>query len=201
MLQCIENKLFTIQRLAMHTSFDRRLLLASTGAAALLLVGCGSAPKRSVSRSSNTRSAIRQTVPSIAVVNPISLPAKLREEAVMRTILTLDTPYRYGGNTPEGGFDCSGLMQYALSQITNRPLPRTTQQWASVSRPVGDLNALRRGDFVFFNTTGRSFSHMGLFVGNGEFIHAPSSGGTVRKARIDNVYWAPRFDGGRTVFA
>ena len=79
-------------------------------------------------------------------------------------------------------------------------LPRTTAQWAQFSNPVGS-RSLQRGDFVFFNTLGARYSHMGIFVGNGQFVHAPSSGGTVQRVRMDNTYFAKRFTEARSIFA
>ena len=116
-----------------------------------------------------------------------------------RALLAVNVPYSYGGNTLEGGFDCSGLVQYVFSGFAGRALPRSTAQWARASLPR-DVGQLQRGDLVFFNTSGASFSHMGIYIGNRQFIHAPSSGGVVRTDRIDSSYFAPRFDGGRTVF-
>ena len=118
---------------------------------------------------------------------------------LQRAFALLGTPYRWGGSSPDGGFDCSGLVQYVFSGFAGRALPRSTAQWARASLPR-DIGLLQRGDLVFFNTSGTSFSHMGIYLGNRQFVHAPSSGGVVRTDRIDSSYFAPRFDGGRTVF-
>ena len=131
-------------------------------------------------------------------VNPLALDSDLREALLARTMLVVNTPYTYGGNNPEGGFDCSGLIQWAVSGIHANRLPRTTAQWAQASTPVS--RGLERGDFVFFNTLGGAYSHMGIFVGNGQFVHAPSSGGTVQRVRMDNVYFAKRFTEARSIF-
>ncbi len=114
-------------------------------------------------------------------------------------MLVVNTPYTYGGNTPEGGFDCSGLVQYALQGITDQRLPRVTSQWATVSSVI-DRSDLQRGDFVFFNTSGGRYSHMGIYVGGERFVHAPSSGGIVRVVGLDNPYFRKRFTEARTVF-
>ncbi len=116
-------------------------------------------------------------------------------------MLVVNTPYRWGGNTPDGGFDCSGLVHYVFSDLRGASrLPRSTAQWAAVTVPVDEAR-LQRGDLVFFNTSGAPFSHMGIYVGQGQFVHAPSSGGTVRKERVTSRYFAPRYQGGRRVFA
>lgn len=130
----------------------------------------------------------------------LSLDGDLRESLLARTMLVVNTRYTYGGNSPEGGFDCSGLIQWAVGGITEIRLPRTTSQWAQASNPVGERD-LMRGDFVFFNTLGGRYSHMGIFVGNGQFVHAPSSGGTVQRVRMDNAYFAKRFTEARSIFS
>ena len=135
---------------------------------------------------------------SVRPANALSLDAELRESLLARTMLVVNTPYTYGGNSPEGGFDCSGLIQWAVGGITETRLPRTTSQWAQASNPVGGRD-LMRGDFVFFNTLGRSYSHMGIYLGDGKFIHAPNSRGKVRVDRMDSRYYADRFEGARTL--
>lgn len=157
-------------------------------AAAALLAGCSSAPRKGAGPAQ---------APAPLALN---LDGELREALLARTMLVVNTPYTYGGNSPEGGFDCSGLIQWAVGGITANRLPRTTAQWAQFSNPVGS-SSLQRGDFVFFNTLGARFSHMGIFVGNGQFVHAPSSGGTVQRVRMDNVYFAKRFTEARSIFA
>ncbi len=205
----IKNKKMSFQRFGVSTLFrfphtsepppalSRRLLLAGLGAAGgMLLAGCSAPPRRQ----STARGRLRTTLPDVAVRNPLQLSPDYREEAVARAMLALNTPYTYGGNTLEGGFDCSGLVQYVFTGFAARGLPRTTAQWAGASLPLADVDRLQRGDLVFFNTSGRSFSHMGIHVGNRQFVHAPSSGGTVRIDRMDSGYFGPRFDGGRSVF-
>ena len=137
--------------------------------------------------------------PQVRPENPEAANAVL-----MRAIGLVGTPYRYGGNTPDGGFDCSGLVHYVYGRVVEgtaaaRRLPRSTVQWAAASWPVDEAQ-LQRGDLVFFNTSGAPFSHMGIFVGGGQFVHAPSTGGTVRKDALDSRYFGPRYLGGRSVF-
>ncbi|WOP17027.1 C40 family peptidase [Ottowia sp. SB7-C50] len=113
-------------------------------------------------------------------------------------MLLVNTPYRYGGNTPEGGFDCSGLVHYVFGQVAARGarLPRSTAQWAAATLPVDEAR-LQRGDLVFFNTSGAAFSHMGIYVGGGQFVHAPSTGGDGAQGRGEwAVFWAAVFGGG-----
>ena len=177
---------------------DRRTALA-LGLAALL-AGCASAPapRTPVAVGSSGRRA--PTAPMAPTKPPLDLDPAEREAAVAQAMLLVNTPYTYGGNTPRGGFDCSGLIQYVIRQVSgeNR-LPRSTAQWAAASVPVPD-DEMQRGDLVFFNT-GAPFSHMGLYVGGEQFVHAPSTGGTVRKVSLDNRYFAARYMGARRVFA
>jgi cell wall-associated NlpC family hydrolase len=97
-------------------------------------------------------------------------------------------PYRYGGAGPASGFDCSGLVQFSYRQAGVR-LPRSTEQQLVSSRPVS-RSRLRRGDLLFFDQEGRKNSHVGIYLGGGRFVHAPSSGKRVRTDRLDAPYWA-----------
>ncbi len=173
----------------------RRLLLLTAAATAAVLAGCASSGKRS----SSAAAVPKARGGGVPAVNPLALSSDLREALLARTMLVVNTPYTYGGNNPEGGFDCSGLIQWAVAGIHASRLPRTTAQWAQASSPVN--RDLQRGDFVFFNTLGGRYSHMGIFVGNGQFVHAPSSGGTVQRVRMDNPYFAKRFTEARSIFA
>ena len=101
-------------------------------------------------------------------------------------------PYRYGGNTPKGGFDCSGLIAYVYHKAAGIKLPRTIELMSSKGRSI-DNQSPAPGDLIFFNTMGEKYSHAGIYVGQGRFVHAPSAGGTVRLEQIENPYWAARF--------
>jgi cell wall-associated NlpC family hydrolase len=181
----------------------RRPFLLWALSASALLAGCSSAPPRSARQEGGQRTA-GGTGPSPRVdtgVVPVNLglSGELREALYARVMLVVNTPYTYGGNTPEGGFDCSGLIQYAIQGITTRRLPRTTAQWAGVSAEI-DRGDLQRGDFVFFNTMGARYSHMGIYAGNNQFVHAPSSGGVVKTVSLANPYFSRRFTEARTIF-
>ena len=112
-----------------------------------------------------------------------------RANAVLfRAIGLVGTPYRYGGNTPEGGFDCSGLIGYVFHDAAGLRLPRSTAQMAALDRPKVSRDRLAPGDIVFFGRRGR-VDHAGIYVGEGRFVHAPSTGGTVRLDALDGHYW------------
>ena len=104
--------------------------------------------------------------------------------------------YRFGGTTPERGLDCSGLVRYVFQQVTGVTLPRTSQELSRLGEkvPVSDLMP---GDLVFFNTRQLQFSHVGIYLGENRFIHAPRKGGEVEIVVLSKAYWQKRFDGAR----
>mgnify|MGYP001613039936 FL=1 len=110
----------------------------------------------------------------------------------------LDVAYQFGGSNPEAGLDCSGLVQLVYKNALGVNLPRTAADIAAAARPVSKAQ-LQAGDLVFFKTSERSFSHVGIYLGGEQFIHAPSSRGKVRVESMNNSYFAPRFEGGRSL--
>ena len=104
--------------------------------------------------------------------------------------------YRYGGETPERGLDCSGLIRYVFQQVTGVTLPRTAKEMSRIGTRV-ELADLRVGDLVFFNTRRFAFSHVGLYLGDDQFIHAPRRGREVEITTISSAYWQTHFDGAR----
>ena len=107
----------------------------------------------------------------------------------------IGVPYRAGGTTPRG-FDCSGFVQYVYRQ-NGIELPRSAEDQFRMGRRIS-VHAARPGDLVFFRTSGRRISHVGIYNGNGRFIHAPSTGGHVEYASMDNIYWNRRVVGAAT---
>jgi hypothetical protein len=95
------------------------------------------------------------------------------------------------GNTPAGGFDCSGLVVYVAYRAKGLKLPRTVVEMSRFGKEV-EVDQRLPGDLIFFNTTGHPFSHVGIYVGKNRFVHAPSEGGTVRIESLLSSYWAPR---------
>ena len=110
----------------------------------------------------------------------------------------MGVPYVRGGNTAEGGFDCSGFVRAMYEQTVGLILPRNAAQQAKATEVI-DKQDLQPGDLVFFNTMRRAFSHVGIYVGDGKFIHAPRSGAQVRVEDMGVAYWARRFNGARRV--
>jgi len=137
-------------------------------AAGLLLAGCGTAP------------AARSSAYA-------RLSAEQSSDIAIHALGLVGTPYRFGGNTPEGGFDCSGLIGYVYNSRAGVAPPRTVALLSGfgASVPEGEL---RTGDLVVFG--GGRPTHAGIYVGEGRFVHAPSSGGTVRLDHLRSRYWA-----------
>ncbi len=123
-----------------------------------------------------------------------------REEISIEAMGLIGIPYRWGGNTPDSGFDCSGLVRYVVARAADVDLPRTTVDMSRRGDSI-EPDEIAPGDLIFFNTTGRPHSHVGIYVGKLRFVNAPSTGGTVRLDYLTNPYWAKRFDGIRRVAA
>jgi hypothetical protein len=104
--------------------------------------------------------------------------------------------YRYGGETPETGLDCSGLVRYVFQNVTGVTLPRTAREMSRVGDRIS-LHDLEPGDLVFFNTRRFAFSHVGIYLGDNRFIHAPARGREVEIATFDKRFWQKRFNGAR----
>ncbi|MES2424487.1 MAG: C40 family peptidase [Pseudomonadota bacterium] len=110
----------------------------------------------------------------------------------------LGVPYKRGGTSVETGFDCSGFVRAMYERSIGLLLPRRAEQQAAATQQISATD-LRPGDLVFFNTMRRAFSHVGIYVGDGQFIHSPASGGVVRVEDMRQAYWEKRFDGARRV--
>ena len=119
-------------------------------------------------------------------------------ELVVAAMGFLGVPYKRGGNTFESGFDCSGFVKALYEQSAGLLLPRKAEQQAAVTLEI-DKAELQPGDLVFFNTLRKAFSHVGIYVGDGKFIHSPRAGSAVRVEDMQKTYWNQRFDGARRV--
>ncbi|GAP65824.1 cell wall-associated hydrolase [Mizugakiibacter sediminis] len=151
---------------------------AALAAAALILAACSGAPRRP-----------EAGTPTAAAANGV----------LFRAIGLVGTPYRYGGNTPGGGFDCSGLVDYVYRTEAGVALPRTAQEIGALDAPRIRRDDLAPGDLVFFRGRGRRITHVGIYVGEGRFVHAPDTGGTVRLDELDGPYWRQHFLYGKRV--
>lgn len=118
-----------------------------------------------------------------------------RQAVVTEALRLQGQPYRYGGETPEEGFDCSGLVQYVYARHGVR-LPRDTQSMAQ-QLPEVSTGQRQPGDLLFFNTEGKPFSHVGLYIGEDSFVHAPRNGRQVMRSSLAQPYWLTRLVGVR----
>jgi len=121
-----------------------------------------------------------------------------RAEALLLTLLSLGVDYRWGGNSPQTGFDCSGLVAHVFREAYGIELPHNARAQSKYGVRVS-LSELRAGDLVFYNTQHSPFSHVGIYLGDGRFVHAPRTGAQVRVEPIDGAYWMRRFDGARRI--
>lgn len=126
--------------------------------------------------------------------------SKAGPDILMYAMSLLGVDYKFGGSNPEAGLDCSGMVSYIYRNAVGVKLPHNAAQIAGLARPI-DSNKLKIGDLVFFNTLNRPFSHMGIYIGEGKFVHAPRSNSVIRVDRLNNRYFASRFDGARTLFS
>ena len=153
------------------------------------------------------------TAPEAHPMEPQAMPAEaapaahadraqrpLHSSLVVHALGFLGVPYRLGGNSAEEGFDCSGFVQAAFRQVMGLQLPRIAREQARATAPI-ERSELAPGDLVFFNTLGRRYSHVGIYIGDYRFVHSPRTGARIRIERMDVRFWATRFNGARRVQA
>ena len=162
--------------------------------ALVILAGCSQTPTRQSSHPG------KPYVGAPSSRNWFALPSDDHaQELVLYALGLLDTGYRFGGKNPEAGLDCSGMVSYLYQRATGLRLAGSAADIARQGRRI-ERDSLRPGDLVFFNTTGATFSHVGIYLGDARFVHAPSSGGKIRIDRLDSGWFASRFEMARTYF-
>lgn len=150
--------------------------------------------------------ALAQTAASPAAQQAASVGEPLWQamaagpELALQALSYLGVPYRYASQDPARGFDCSGLVRYVTQAVLGLDLPHSARAMAGLGERVA-RDALRVGDLLFFNTRGHRNSHVGIYVGDGRFVHAPARGGVVRVEAVDASYWRKRFNGARRLTA
>lgn len=151
-----------------------------------LLAGCG-----------GFVSAPSPTSASLLRERPIADPRA--QEVVLYALSLVDIGYRFGGKNPDAGLDCSGMVSYVFERAVGLKLSGSAAEIARRGRVI-DGEGLAPGDLVFFDTRGAPYSHVGIYVGEGRFVHAPSANGRIRVDRLDRGWFATRFHEARTYF-
>ena len=159
----------------------RSMIIA--GGLALLLAACGSVPPTP-----------ERAVSSARAVRPGAGP-----EVTLYALSLIDTGYRFGGKNPDAGLDCSGMVSYIFGQAAGLRLSGNAADIARRGRPI-EREELRPGDLVFFNTRNAPFTHVGIYIGDERFVHAPATNGRVRIDQMSARYYAQRFEAARTYF-
>ena len=120
------------------------------------------------------------------------------QDLILKGLELVGIKYRRGGTDPDSGLDCSGFVQVVFKDALGKLLPRTAKEQSRVGEAV-DRKELKAGDLVFFNTMRRTFSHVGIYLGDNRFLHAPRSGAEIRVEDMSHSYWAKRYNGARRV--
>ncbi|WP_209304312.1 C40 family peptidase [Pusillimonas caeni] len=188
------------------------LLAAST----LALAGCATNPNTQQQAENSSHLIIRDSYLSKTKSDPLGAYlassdfnrvrssgaySEPRTPSLVSTALeVLGVKYKFGGESPNTGFDCSGLVSYAAEKSLGLKLPRQSSEMARQGISV-KRSELKRGDLVFFNTRGARFSHVGIYLGNHKFVHAPRTGSVVRIEDMNIAYWKKRYNGARRLVA
>lgn len=122
------------------------------------------------------------------------------QEIILHALSQTGVKYKYGGISPDAGFDCSGFVRYVFQEAANLTLPHGARAMSQVGQNISEKE-LQPGDLVFFNTMKSVYSHVGIYVGNNRFIHSPSAGSSISVADMNDSYWSKRFTGARRVDA
>jgi cell wall-associated NlpC family hydrolase len=171
-----------------------RIPLPRIGIVTLLVAGLYCAAPVAIAQDVATRSfgeSATSTVKGAAVT-----ALRSAQDLASAALDLIGIRYKWGGNTPESGLDCSGLVRYVFQQVIGVNLPRTAKDMSHLGKEVG-LKDLQPGDLVFFNTRRFAFSHVGIYLGDNQFVHAPRRGREVEVATLDSGFWQRRFDGAR----
>ena len=157
--------------------------------AAVVLAGCATPP--ATITAPRTKVALSQRAFD-------EIASARSRELALYALSHVGVPYRYGGSSPESGFDCSGFVHYVYSRGSGVILPRTTDALSAMGAPVA-ADQLEPGDLLFFDTLRKPYSHVGIYLGDQRFIHAPTSGGYVELVDLRHRYWQSRFNGARRI--
>lgn len=120
------------------------------------------------------------------------------QDVILQGLKLVGVRYRFGGNDEDSGLDCSGFVRLVFKDSIGAALPRTAREMSEVGQHV-EASQLKPGDLVFFNTMRRTFSHVGIYLGDNHFMHAPRTGAEVRVESMDSSYWMQRYNGARRI--
>jgi cell wall-associated NlpC family hydrolase len=137
-------------------------------------------------------------VPPPLQVSFVDRATATAQDAIDQAMDLLGIRYRRGGSSPEAGFDCSGFVNHVFRESLGLILPRSSKEMSKSGEAIS-RDELRPGDLVFFNTMRNAFSHVGIYLGDNQFVHAPRSGGKVRIEDLRDGYWTKRFNGARRI--
>ncbi len=137
-------------------------------------------------------------VPPSPQVSFVDRATATAQDAIDQAMDLLGIRYRRGGSSPEAGFDCSGFVSHVFREGLGLVLPRSSKEMSKSGQEISK-DELKPGDLVFFNTMRKAFSHVGIYLGDNQFVHAPRSGGRVRIEDLRESYWVKRFNGARRV--
>jgi len=176
-----------------HASYLVCILLAITSSA------CSANPAAPAKTDLTLERQLQSSQIDTHDIDEASWPQRAREVLINALSLT-GVRYKYGGKSPESGFDCSGFVRYVYQQAGNLTLPHGARAISQLGKTI-PKSELEPGDLVFFNTLRSTFSHVGIYLGNNRFIHSPSSGGGVRVEDMQDSYWQKRFNGAQRIEA
>ena len=180
---------------------DRVSLATLLASSTLVLGGCGmlhlgsQGPAPVVARGG----VVDAPRPSPGAVEALTKPDPRANDVVLFALGLIETGYRFGGKNPDAGLDCSGMVSYVYQTSADMPLKGSAAELARQGRAIPQ-DALKPGDLVFFNTRNRPHSHVGIYIGDGRFVHAPNSRGRVRTESLKKGWFAARFEEARTYF-
>jgi hypothetical protein len=137
-------------------------------------------------------------VPPPLQVSFVDRATATAQDAIDQAMDLLGIRYRRGGSSPEAGFDCSGFVSHVFREGLGLVLPRTSKEMSKSGEPIS-RDELRPGDLVFFNTMRHTFSHVGIYIGDNKFVHAPSTGSKIRVDDMTASYWVTRYNGARRI--
>ena len=120
------------------------------------------------------------------------------QDVILQGLKLVGVRYRWGGNDEDSGLDCSGFVRLVFKDSLGASLPRTAREMSEVGEQI-DTSQLKPGDLVFFNTMRRAFSHVGIYLGDNHFMHAPRAGAEVRVESMESSYWMKRYNGARRI--